>query len=332
MRNVAPSRRTTALVVAVAAALAAAPVAAQDAQDAPIKMAYLTKHLDNPWFVNETNGARELADELGIDLTIQDLQFDANLALTAMDTVIADGTQGIIIVVPEQQIGPAVIEKARSAGVPLVAVDDVIQDAEGNFAPFVGFQASSVGQQVGEEAARLFTEKGWDAANTRVASIEMQTLSVCMDRTESAIATFTSLLPDFPAENILNVPYDGTLAGATPVMTDTLTANPGISNWVLWSCNDDGVLGAVRALEASGIPADDATGVGLGAHLACDEWAKDAPTSFDSAVFLDSANHGKAAVQVLYDHIVNGEEIPAESIIPGPIVTEEAHDELACPA
>ena len=89
---------------------------------------------------------------------------------------------------------------------------------------------------------------------------------------------------------------------------------------------------ALQALGTAGVPADAATGVGLGAHLACDEWAKATPTSFDSAVFLNAANHGKAAVQLMYDHIANGAEIPAESIIPGPVVTEESHDELACPA
>src|SRR5262245_54978665 len=119
-------RRTTRRAVALTAAavgicLAAVPAVAQDE---PIKLAYLTKHLDNPWFISETGGAQELADELGVELTIQDLQFDANLALTAMDTVISAGTDGIIMVVPEQQIGPAVMEKAAAANVPLVTVDD----------------------------------------------------------------------------------------------------------------------------------------------------------------------------------------------------------------
>jgi L-arabinose transport system substrate-binding protein len=331
MRN-GSSRRVTALTaLSITAVLAVgAPAAAQDAE--PLKLAYLTKHLDNPWFISETGGARELATELGIDLTVQDLQFDANLALTAMDTVIAAGTQGIIMVVPEQTIGPAVMEKAAAAGIPLIVVDDPIVDAAGNAAPFVGFASSAVGAQVGEQAAQQFLATGWDPATTRVASIELQTLTVCMDRTNGAIEAFTAAVPDFPAENIINVPYDGTLAGATPVMADTLTANPGVTNWILWSCNDDGVLGAIRSLEAAGIPAENATGVGLGAHLACDEWAKETPTSFDSAVFLNAANHGKAAVQLMHDHLVDGAEIPAETIIPGPVVTEESHDDLACPA
>ena len=131
-----------------------------------VKIAYLTKHLDNPWFVSETGGAEELAGELGVDLTVQDLQFDANLALTAMDTVISAGTQGIIIVVPEQQIGPAVMEKAAAAGIPLIAVDDEIKDADGNPAPFVGFQAVRVGEQVGS-SRRAVQGEGLDAADTR---------------------------------------------------------------------------------------------------------------------------------------------------------------------
>src|SRR6267143_1327272 len=50
-----------------------------------------------------------MAATLGVKLTVQDLQFDANLALTAVDTVIGTGTKGIIIVVPDQKIGPSVI-------------------------------------------------------------------------------------------------------------------------------------------------------------------------------------------------------------------------------
>ena len=35
-------------------------------------------------------------------------------------------------------------------------------------------------------------------------------------------------------------------------MTTTLTANPNVTNWIFYSCNDDGVLGAARALENAG--------------------------------------------------------------------------------
>ena len=51
----------------------------------------------------------------GNDLTVQDVQFDTNLALSTMDTMIASGVSGFLIVVPEQKVGPAVMEKAAKA-------------------------------------------------------------------------------------------------------------------------------------------------------------------------------------------------------------------------
>ncbi len=83
-----------------------------------MSIAYLNKMGDNPWFVDEVAGAKAVADKLGVEFFNQDLQFDSNLAMTAMDTYIGKGISGIIIVVPDTKIGPAVIEKAQKAGIP----------------------------------------------------------------------------------------------------------------------------------------------------------------------------------------------------------------------
>ena len=71
------------------------------ADDMDVSIAYLNKMGDNPWFVDEVAGAKAMADELGVEFFNQDLQFDSNLAMTAMDTYIANGVTGIIIVVPD---------------------------------------------------------------------------------------------------------------------------------------------------------------------------------------------------------------------------------------
>lgn len=297
------------------------------AQEDVIQIAYLTKHLDNPWFVNETGGAQGLADQLGVELTIQDLQFDANLALSAMDTVIGAGVDGIIIVVPEQQIGPAVMQRAADAGIPIITVDDTIQDANGSFAPHVGFDPGAMGRMVAEMAEDFWTAEGWNdpavVASTRVASIELQTLTVCMDRTNAAVATWQSLVPDFPEENILHVPYDGTLVGAIDVMAPIITANPDVTNWIVWSCNDDGVVGGVRALEQSGFTSTNVIGIGLNGHLGCDEWAKPGESGFRGTIYNNSAVHGEYAVMAMYNNIRYGVPLPAWIQAPGVPVTEE---------
>ncbi|MGF1627100.1 MAG: arabinose ABC transporter substrate-binding protein, partial [Alphaproteobacteria bacterium] len=71
------------------------------AQDDELKFGYINKMGDHPWFVSEVNGARERAMELGAELMHQDVQFDADLTITAFDTMVADGVAGIAIVVPD---------------------------------------------------------------------------------------------------------------------------------------------------------------------------------------------------------------------------------------
>ena len=80
--------------------------AAQPAESGAISIAYLNKMGDNPWFVDEVAGAKAIADELGVEFFNQDLQFDSNLAMTAMGTYIAKGVAGIIIVVPDRRSAP----------------------------------------------------------------------------------------------------------------------------------------------------------------------------------------------------------------------------------
>src|SRR5207253_1596158 len=118
-------------------------------------------------------------------------------------------------------------------------------------APFVGFDSAKVGEQVANTAGDLYDKAGWSTVDTtRIVSIEFQTLTVCMDRTNSSNAVWSKRYPNFPQDKILHLPYDGTLNGGLNSMQTFITAHPEITNWILWSCNDDGVLGGVRALES----------------------------------------------------------------------------------
>ena len=47
-----------------------------------VKFGYINKMGEHPWFVSEVAGAKAEAGKLGVNLMTQDVQFDANLALT----------------------------------------------------------------------------------------------------------------------------------------------------------------------------------------------------------------------------------------------------------
>lgn len=303
------------LFAAVSGVAMLAGAVAASAQDEPLKFGYINKMGDHPWFVNEVAGARAAAEELGVELLVQDVQFDANLTITTLETMIGDGIDGVAVVVPDRALGPVVSDMAEAAGIPIVAVDDDITFSSGEPVPYVGLDAYSIGRQVGAEIARLFLEEGWDAdmASVRVASIEDQKADTCMRRNRGAQDGFLEAIPDFPTDQILSVPYDNTMVNAIDVMSTTLTAHPTVERWIFWSCNDDGVLGGVRATENAGIAPENVIGIGIDGSRACEAFGSGNPTGFRGTMFLVSQRHGEAAIRLLHAAVTEGTPIPAEN-------------------
>lgn len=306
---------TVAGVVAQDATPAAPPAsAAQFAADAAAGMTFglIQKSGDQEYFVEEAQGFTEAIEAAGGEVIVQDVQLDANAAINAVDTMIAAGVAGIAIVVPDQQIGAAVIEKAEEAGVPLIALDDGIKNAAGEDAPFAGFDGTDMGTKVGEEAARLWTESGWGSDGVGALGVEVEALTVCMDRTNASRQILTDA--GFPAENFVQVPYDGTAPSANTAAATVVTANPQFTKWIVFGCNDEGVQGTIRALEAAGVTAENTIAVGLGAYLACPEWKSGNPTGFKAALYISGVDVGQSGANALLNTAVNGEPLPAKVI------------------
>jgi L-arabinose transport system substrate-binding protein len=308
MRN-----RSTLAIALAAATFAGTPgagILGAQAQDT-LKFGYINKMGDHPWFVREVQGAKDKAKELGVELNVQDVQFDANLAVTTFDTYVGDGVKAIAVVVPDRNLGPVIADKAKQAGVALIAVDDDITFKDGAPVPYVGMNALNIGNQVGGEIARVFKAEGWDKdmANVRVASIEDQKADTCMRRNKGAEEAFLKAVPDFPKSQIISVPYDNTMVNSIDVMSTTLTANPDVTRWIFWSCNDDGVLGGVRATENAGIDPKNVIGVGIDGSRSCEAFGAGKPTGFRATAWLDSAKHGGAAIQALYDAVKNSKPL-----------------------
>ena len=246
-----------------------------------------------------------------------------------MEDAISAGAQGIAITVPDQTIGPAIAQAAADAGVVLIATDDSILDADGNPVPFVGFNGTDMGTKVGEAAASLLTDSGWlddSAKKVGVLSVEVQTLSVCNDRTDAEKAAV--IAAGMPEENIFPVPYTGESLSAQDAAGPIVTANPDVTNWVVFGCNDEGVLGTLNALATAGVSPDDVIGVGLGAYEACKPWAADQPSGFKASLFISGLDVGTTAAQVLYDAVVNGVEPPAETFAPTSIVDPSNYTDI----
>ncbi len=287
--------------------------------------AYINKLDDNAWFVNEVAGAQDEAAKLGVTLTHQGVQSDSNKAMNALETAIAAGVKGVIIVVPDQAIGPAVIKRTKEAGIPVIAVDDGILDETGAAAPFVGFEAKAIGKQVGDTIVGFHKSLGWGdaaASDTFVLSIEVQGLSVCMDRNNAANEVLKSSLGITDAQ-IIHIPYDpGSLDKALSATSQTIVGIPQAKRFLIDACNDDGVLGAVRALEQAGVATADIIGVGINGQMACEEFKKAEDTGLRASVYVDSRVHGATAVKLMHALVAEGTPIPERTIIDGTVITK----------
>jgi L-arabinose transport system substrate-binding protein len=305
--------------VAVAIGLAAL-ATARAAGDSPLTIAYIQKQGDQQYFVDEAQGARDEAKALGnVKVDVVNVQMDANAAISAMNVMVGQKVGGIAIVVPDQQIGPQVIDMASGAGIPLVSSDDPVKSGTGQPAPFVGFDGYQMGYKVGQAAGMLFKTSGWDAGSTRVAAAYEQQLSVCADRENGEEAGFKAAAGSLP--QIIKIGTDNSVVDAQNRTSAVVTANPQIKHWVVWGCNDENETGAVTSLTNAGIPVDGIIGVGLGAYLTCKDWQAGQTSGNKAALFISGHDVGSAAVKVLVDSIRNKTPLPAKTIATTTIVT-----------
>ena len=307
---------------AAEAAATEAPAAEAPAADAaaPLFIA-INKSADQQYFIDLQNSFVDTAVSLGAEAKKFDAKLDPSLGVSLINDAISAGAKGIAITVPDQTIGPAIAKAARDAGVVLIATDDNIVDENGAPVPFVGFDGKDMGKKVGEAAAKLLADSGWLSDATKKVGVlpaEVQTLSVCNDRTDNQKAAI--IAAGVPEANIFPVPYTGEALAAQDAAGPIITANPDVTNWIVFGCTDEGVLGTINALATAGVSPDDIIAVGLGAYEACKPWAAEQPSGFKAALFISGLDVGATAAKVLHDAVVNGVEPPAFSIAPTTIV------------
>lgn len=285
---------------------------------------------DQTWFIDEGEAAKTVVEERGDEFIYVDAKMNPEEYLKAIDNAIANQAKGIVTCIPDQTMSQVVVDKCKEAGIPVVACDDALQnDAGDKLAPWVGINAYVIGQANGDWLAAYAKDNGLvDDETCGLLVLTMDTVSSCVPRAEGEYDNFTANCPDFPTERIFKADYDGTTDKGNVAATSVITAHPEIKTWLVTGANEEGTIGAVRALESAGLDAD-ACVVGLGAYMAKDEWnGKGADgTCMKAATYFSSDSVGKGSVEVLYDAIEGG-EAALETAVDAIIVTPENYKEV----
>ena len=155
----------------------------------------------------------------------------------------------------------------------------------------------------------------------------MDTVSSCVPRAEGELDKFTELCPDFPEANVFKADYDGTTDKGNTAAAAVITANPQIKTWLVTGANEEGCIGAARALESAGLDAD-ACVVGLGAYMAKGEWNNKGAdgTCVKASAYFSADQVGAGSVEVLLD-MIEGNEPEMETAVDAVVVTPENYKE-----
>lgn len=284
---------------------------------------------DQVWFIDEGKAAENKAKEMGASKFIYiDAKMNPDTYLQSIDNAIAQKVSGIVTCVPDQTLSQVVVDKLKAANIPAVAADDALQDASGKkLVPWVGIDAYNIGQTNGEWMANYMNEnKLVEDEGSAILMLTMDTVSSCVPRTVGALDKIKEMIPNYPDSKVFKADYNGETDKGFNAAAAIITANPQIKKWVVTAPNDEGAVGAVRALEQAGLDKESCV-VGLGGYLAKDEFKKEY-SALKAAAYFSSDAVGGTSVQILIDYIKEGKEMPMETAVPATIVTRENYKEV----
>ncbi|MBY8917616.1 arabinose ABC transporter substrate-binding protein [Nitratireductor sp. L1-7-SE] len=295
----------TAAMAAIAGTLLAGSALADD-----VKIGFLVKQPEEPWFQDEWKFADIAASEKGFTLVKIGAE-DGEKVMSAIDNLGVQGVQGFVICTPDVKLGPGIVAKAAANGLKLMTVDDRLVGSDGEplaEVPHMGISAVKIGETAGEAIVAEIKNRGWDMSKVGAIRVSYDQLPTAVDRVEGAIAKLKEA--GFPEANIFDAPQARTdTEAALNAATVVLNKNADIKHWVAFGLNDEAVLGAVRAAEGVGIGADAMIGVGIGgADSAINEFKKPEPTGFFGTVIISPKRHGYETALNMYDWIVDDKE------------------------
>jgi len=301
-----------------------------DAVPEKIKIAYVSKMLSHPWFIAEDDGLRDAANELGVEYFSIDANLDDEACDAAIDNAIVQGIHGLALTITNQGNGPSVAAKCAEKGIVLITLDDNIEDMDGNPIPHVGLPVREVGYLGGEKLAEYANTRGFftEGNVVKVIQIDAPQVTVLKPRLEGykeALMNNTPLTEDaFIDVETTDAMLEDSLAAVQPV----IQGHPEVTHWIATGVNDDTAIAPLKAIEEQGrTPLENALFCGLGGYSMSVEEFEKGNDSYMTIV-LNPYLEGYTAMQLLYDNIVNGVELPKETLVNGTVATLDNWQEL----
>ncbi|TFW34911.1 arabinose ABC transporter substrate-binding protein [Massilia horti] len=289
----------------------------------PVKIGFLVKQAEEPWFQDEWRFAEQAAREKGFALVKIGIP-NGEKMIGAIDNLAAQKAQGFLICAPDVKLGSAVQRAAKRTGMKVMSVDDQLVDGAGKpiaSIPHMGISGYEIGKQAGQALVAEMKARNWNMAEVGALRVAFDQLPTARDRTQGAVDALKAA--GFPVQNIVDAPQaKSDTENAFNAANIAFTKQARFKRWIAFGMNDEAVLGAVRAAEGRGMRADAMIGVGIGgSKTAQNEFAKPAATGFFGTVLISPKRHGYESSVMMYDWITKNVAPPPVTLTSGTLMT-----------
>src|SRR5690606_5179973 len=217
----------------------------------------ITKTDTNPFFVKMKEGAEAKAKELGVTLKAYagKIDGDSESQVAAIETCIADGAKGILIAASDTKGIVPSVQKARDAGLLVIALDTPLEPLDSADMTFATDNLLA-GELIGKWAAATLGDKAKDA---RIAFLNLTPSQPSVDvlRNQGFMKGFGIDVKDInkigDEDDARIVGHDitnGNEEGGRSAMENLLQKDPTIN--VVHTINEPAAAGAYEALKAVG--------------------------------------------------------------------------------
>jgi ABC-type sugar transport system substrate-binding protein len=231
-----------ALVLALAVMSVAFAGGKQEAAGAKgVRVTFMVHDLGNPFWATQAKGATEKAKELGVQITIIDLQVDAAKEISTWENLITSKVDGIMISCVDEKASQEYCSKAQAAGIKVMAAVHPLKGADGSLSN----DEFHYGYLAGVEAGKFIKEKLGGTA--KFALLAADCTPFVIPRTDGIRDGILSQAP----KAVCVGRQDAFQTDKGMAVTESLLqAHPDLA--VIGCLNDDGALGAYEAMAAAG--------------------------------------------------------------------------------
>lgn len=271
------------------------------------------------------NGMVEHAENLGVDIQVEDATDDVAKQLDQINNFIASGVDAIIVNPVDTSATQAMSDAAEAAGVPLVYINrqpvnlDTLPDNQA----MVASNEIESGTLSAFEACKLLRAAGLGGVGAK-GYIIMGQLSnqAAIQRTKDVddvvgmdMCNFITIVDRQSSQWSRDKAQD--------LMTNWISSGEAFD--VVFANNDESAIGAIQAMKAAGISMEDVVVVGVDATQ--DALVAMKAGELDATVFQDAHGQGSGSVDAALA-LAKGDDVPRKVWIPFKLVTPANMDEF----